>query len=108
MKRFKKNHPKLIKDTNTFNKHRSIRNLFWYFWLFPVLVHADFLDNLNNVLSYATGKLGVVVATGAVLVLAFLVCIAGVVDKKYLISVIVGSAMIFGAHTIVNGIEYGF
>lgn len=71
----------------------------------PTLTYAAFVDTLQNTLNYLTGSVGTALATIAI-VGAGIGCFGlGKVPKGYLIAIVVGIGLIFGATGIINVIH---
>ena len=87
------------------NKHNTL--VLASFLLFmPMIARADdtssVLDVLNNFLDYLTGDVGKALAALAIVTIGFLCFVMGRIHKSYVISVVVGVGVIFGAHTLLG------
>jgi len=73
-----------------------------YFSLIPLVVRADVTDTLTNFLGYLTGSMGKAVAGLAIVSVGFGCFAMGKVPKGYVIAVVVGVGVIFGAKAILS------
>lgn len=93
------------KKKNEKNARTRIRGLVYvsvYLSLLPTLALADLTDTLNNFLGYLTGDVGKAVAAIAIVGVGFGCFGMGKIPKGYVIAVVVGVGIIFGAKALLG------
>ncbi len=70
--------------------------------LLPGLAQADVVSALQNFLSYLTGDVGKAIAGLAIVGVGFGCFALGKIPKSYVLTVVIGIGIIFGAHTLLT------
>ena len=83
-------------------QRRGLVYLLLYLACLPMMAHAEITDTLNNFLGYLTGDVGKAVAGLAIVGVGFGCFGLGKIPKGYVIAVVVGVGIIFGAKTILT------
>lgn len=79
---------------------RGLSYFLVYLLLLPMVACADVVSTLSDFLSYLTGPVGKAVAMLAIVGVGFGCFALGKVPKSYVIAVVVGVGIIFGAQTL--------
>lgn len=83
-------------------QQRGLVYLMVYLCFFPMIARADVVDTLNNFLGYLTGGVGKAIAGLAIVGIGFGCFGLGKIPKGYVIAVVVGVGIVFGAKAILN------
>ena len=83
-------------------RSRGLAYLALYLSFIPGLALADVVDTLNNFFGYLTGDMGKAVAAIAIVGIGFGCFGMGKIPKGYVIAVVIGVGIIFGAKAILG------
>lgn len=75
--------------------------------ILPSLAHADVVSVLQNFFGYLTGDVGKAVAGIAIVGVGFGCFALGRIPKSYVITVVIGVGIIFGAHSLLTMLTAG-
>ena len=84
------------------SRRRGLLYLFTYLNVLPMIACADVVDTLNNFLGYLTGDVGKAVAGLAIVGIGFGCFGLGKIPKGYVIAVVVGIGIVFGAKALLT------
>ena len=73
-----------------------------YITALPMVARADVIDVLNNFFGYLTGGVGKAVAALAIVAVGFGCFAMGKIPKGYVIAVVLGVGIIFGAKALLS------
>ena len=73
-------------------------------FLLPSWAFADVTETLTNFLSYLTGTWGKIVAAIAIVGIGYACFFLGKVHKGYVVAVVVGIGLVFGAQEVLGHI----
>lgn len=85
---------------NATPRNRNYCYVITYLLLLPMVACADVVSTLSDFLGYLTGPVGKAVAMLAIVGVGFGCFALGQVPKSYVIAVVVGVGIIFGAQTL--------
>lgn len=83
------------------------KTLFLISLLLPGLAHADVVSVLQNFFGYLTGDVGKAIAGIAIVGIGFGCFALGKIPKSYVITVVIGVGIIFGAHSLLTMLTAG-